>query len=73
MLQDYVRDALLMTNSRIGYVYLLDEDLKVRWGACADAKPEEEEALYRGVGVLLNRLNKTKAGNVGTGNKGGKK
>lgn len=45
-----------MTNNRIGYVYLLDEELKVRWGACADAKPEEEEALYRGVGVLLNRL-----------------
>lgn len=54
-----------MTNSRIGYVYLLDEDLKVRWGACADAKPEEEEALFRGVGVLLNRLNEGGKAKVG--------
>lgn len=44
-----------MTNSRIGYVYLVDENLKIRWAACADAKEEEEEALVRCVGVLLNR------------------
>lgn len=44
-----------MTNSRIGYVYLVDENLKVRWAACADAKEEEEEALIRCTGVLLNR------------------
>ncbi len=44
-----------MTNSRIGYIYLVDENLKIRWAACADAKEEEEEALTRCVGVLLNR------------------
>ena len=44
-----------MTNSRIGYVYLVDENLKVRWAACADAKEEEKEALIRCTGVLLNR------------------
>jgi len=44
-----------MTNSRIGYVYLVDENLKVRWAACADAKEEEEEALIRCARVLLNR------------------
>jgi ATPase complex subunit ATP10 len=44
-----------MTNSRIGYVYLVDENLKIRWAACADAKEEEEEALIRCTGVLLDR------------------
>jgi len=44
-----------MTNSRIGYVYLVDENLKIRWAACSDAKKEEEEALIRCAGVLLNR------------------
>jgi ATPase complex subunit ATP10 len=44
-----------MTNSRIGYVYLVDENAKIRWAACADAKEEEEEALIRCAGVLLNR------------------
>ncbi|KAI0064422.1 hypothetical protein BV25DRAFT_1990151 [Artomyces pyxidatus] len=52
---EYVREQLGMINSRIGYVYLVDEKLRVRWAACADAKEEEEEALIRGVGVLLKR------------------
>ncbi len=45
-----------MTNSRIGYVYLVDENIKVRWAACAFAKEEEEEALIRCTGVLVKRL-----------------
>jgi ATPase complex subunit ATP10 len=44
-----------MTNSRIGYVYLVDENLKIRWAACADAKEEEEKALFRCTRVLLDR------------------
>ena len=54
-IQEYVREPLGMINSRIGYVYLVDENLKIRWAACADAKKEEEEALIRCAGVLLNR------------------
>jgi ATPase complex subunit ATP10 len=50
-----VREPLGMTSSRIGYVYLVDENLKIRWAACADAKEEEEEALIRCVGVLVRR------------------
>jgi ATPase complex subunit ATP10 len=53
--QEYVREPLGMTNSRIGYVYLVDENLKIRWAACADAMEEEEEALVCCTGVLLNR------------------
>jgi len=49
-----------MTNARIGYVYLLDHNLKIRWAGCADAKTEEQEALLRCVGVLLKRLEATK-------------
>jgi len=55
---EYVREALGMVNKHIGYVYLLDERLRVRWAACGDAKPEETEALRTSVGVLLNRLHK---------------
>lgn len=53
--QEYLREPLGMTNSRIGYVYLVDQNLKVRWAACADAKEEEELALIRCAGVLLGR------------------
>jgi len=55
---EYVREQLGMTNSKVGYVYLIDENLKVRWGGCADAMAEETQALENCTGVLLNRLEK---------------
>lgn len=55
---EYVRDQLGMTNSKVGYVYLIDENLKVRWGGCADAMAEETQALETCTGVLLKRLEK---------------
>ncbi|KAF5381328.1 hypothetical protein D9615_008389 [Tricholomella constricta] len=56
---EYVRDALGMTNSKVGYVYLVDENLKIRWGGCADATPEEAMSLETCTGVLLKRAEKT--------------
>lgn len=58
---EYVRDPLGMTNSKVGYVYLIDENLKVRWGGCADATKKEAESLERCTGVLLKRLEEIKA------------
>ena len=42
---EYVREALGMANSRVGYVYLIDENLKIRWGGCADPTIEEIQSL----------------------------
>ena len=58
---EYVRDPLGMTNSKVGYVYLIDENLKVRWGGCADATAKEAESLERCTGVLLKRLEEIQA------------
>ncbi|KAI6029572.1 hypothetical protein PISMIDRAFT_9279 [Pisolithus microcarpus 441] len=55
---EYVREALGMTNKHVGYVYLVDENLKVRWAGCADAKVEETRALEQCTGVLISRLGK---------------
>ncbi|KAI6148539.1 ATPase assembly factor ATP10 [Pisolithus tinctorius] len=55
---EYVREPLGMTNKHVGYVYLVDENLKVRWAGCADAKVEETRALEQCTGVLINRLQK---------------
>ncbi|OCH86764.1 hypothetical protein OBBRIDRAFT_760790 [Obba rivulosa] len=52
---DYVRDDLGMTNRHIGYIYLVDEQCRVRWAGCADPRPEEMEALRVCAGVLLKR------------------
>ncbi|KIL59466.1 hypothetical protein M378DRAFT_131521 [Amanita muscaria Koide BX008] len=53
---EYVREALGMTNSRVGYVYLIDENLRIRWGGCADPTIEEIQSLENCAGVLLKRL-----------------
>lgn len=53
---EYLRDPLGMTNSKVGYVYLVDENLKIRWGGSADATLEEARSLEGCTGVLLQRL-----------------
>ena len=67
---EYVRDPLGMTNSKVGYVYLIDENLKVRWGGCADATLKEAESLERCTGVLLNRLAEIQAQGLKGASKG---
>ncbi|KAI6043922.1 ATPase assembly factor ATP10 [Pisolithus marmoratus] len=55
---EYVREPLGMINKHVGYVYLVDQNLKIRWGGCADAKVEETRALEQCTGVLISRLEK---------------
>ncbi|KAG1776363.1 ATPase assembly factor ATP10 [Suillus placidus] len=55
---EFVREQLGMVNKHVGYVYLVDDNLKVRWAGCADAKVEETNALEQCTGVLLSRLAK---------------
>jgi ATPase complex subunit ATP10 len=52
---EYLREPLGMSNAYIGYTFLVDEELRVRWAACGDAMPEEAEGLERCVGLLLER------------------
>ena len=55
---DYVREAMGLVNSKVGYVYLLDEKVRIRWAGCAQAMPEETRSLLSCTRVLLNRLEK---------------
>jgi mitochondrial ATPase complex subunit ATP10 len=52
---EYIREPLGMTNQYIGYTFLVDKELRVRWGACGDPMPEEAAGLERCVGLLLDR------------------
>ncbi|KAF8903324.1 hypothetical protein CPB84DRAFT_1774569 [Gymnopilus junonius] len=47
---------MVTTNSQVGYVYLIDENLRVRWGGSADATLQEAQSLESCTGVLLTRL-----------------
>lgn len=45
-----------MANKHVGYLFLVDQDLKIRWAGCGFADLEEEEALRKCSRVLLERL-----------------
>jgi len=53
---EYLREPLGLTNKHVGFVYLLDENLRIRWAGCGFARPEEQESLVKCTGVLLKRL-----------------
>lgn len=47
-----VKQSLGIANGKVGYVYLVDEDCKIRWAACGEAAEGENEGLARGVRKL---------------------
>jgi ATPase complex subunit ATP10 len=49
-----VKDSLAMANDRVGNVYLLDENCKIRWTGCGDAWDEEKESLAKGIRKLVS-------------------
>ena len=55
---EYFREPLGMNNKHIGFVYLLDANLKVRWAGGGLALPSEAESLKRCAKVLLDRMEK---------------
>ncbi|KAL1949056.1 hypothetical protein VTO73DRAFT_10862 [Trametes versicolor] len=55
---EYLREPLGIANRHVGYVYLVDPKLKIRWAGCADPKAEEIAALRTCTSVLLDRSTK---------------
>ncbi|KAL4874821.1 ATP10 protein-domain-containing protein [Aspergillus karnatakaensis] len=52
-LDDGLKEAIGLMNSKVGYVYLLDENCRIRWAGSGPAEPEEQEALNNGVRRLI--------------------
>lgn len=52
-LTDDVRDAMGLLNSQVGYVYLLDQQCKIRWAGSAHAWDGEVASLNTGIKKLL--------------------
>ena len=50
-------------NKHLGFVYLVDENAKIRWAGCGYALAEEQLALMTSTRVLLERL-REKTGEV---------
>lgn len=52
-LNDGLKEAIGMMNSKVGYVYLLDENCRIRWAGSGPAEPAELETLNNGVRKLI--------------------
>lgn len=52
-ISDEVREAIGMLNSKVGYVYLLDSECRIRWAGSGYAESHERTGLVRGLQRLL--------------------
>lgn len=52
-LTEGLRESIGMMNSKVGYVYLLDENCRIRWAGSGPAEEAELEALNAGVRKLI--------------------
>lgn len=50
---DVMKEAIGMLNDKIGYVYLVDTESRIRWAGSAEAEPGERESLVRGLTRLI--------------------
>ena len=48
-----MREALGVGNGKVGYIYLIDGQCRVRWAGSGRAETGEKEGLVRGVGRLV--------------------
>ncbi|KAH7035308.1 ATP10 protein-domain-containing protein [Microdochium trichocladiopsis] len=55
---DEIRESLGLLNSKVGYVYLVDRECRIRWAGSADAEEHEREGLARSVQRLLEEAGK---------------
>jgi len=47
-----IKQSIAMFNSRVGHVYLVDQDCKIRWAANGNSNPEERATIAK----VVNRL-----------------
>lgn len=48
-----IRDAIGLLNSKVGYTYLLDGNVRIRWAGSGVAEGDEKEGLVKGVRRLI--------------------
>lgn len=52
-LSEVMKEALGLLNDKVGYVYLVDTECKIRWAGSAIAKGYEKESMVRGLRRLV--------------------
>ena len=59
---DEIREEIGVLNQKVGYVYLVDGDCKIRWASSGACGPEEKESLNKGTRRLVEELQNKKLG-----------
>ncbi|KAF3762291.1 hypothetical protein M406DRAFT_264458 [Cryphonectria parasitica EP155] len=57
-ISDDIRESIGYLNSKVGYVYLVDGDCKLRWAGSGPAQPDEVQSLTKGLAKLLDEMKK---------------
>jgi hypothetical protein len=60
-----LKEPLGISNKHVGYTYLVDQNLKIRWAGCGFAERSENEGLRRALGVLMGRWQEQKGKQTG--------
>ncbi|KAK2065143.1 ATP10 protein [Colletotrichum caudatum] len=55
---DEISESIGYLNSKVGYVYLVDNLCRIRWAASGPARPEERDSLVKGMKLVLHEWNK---------------
>ncbi|KAF2228745.1 mitochondrial ATPase complex subunit ATP10, partial [Viridothelium virens] len=50
---DQIRESIGLLNSKVGYVYLVDVDCKIRWAGSGPSWPEERETIVKGLQKMI--------------------
>ena len=61
-ISDEIRDAVGLLNSKVGYVYLLDGDCRIRWASSGPAEGDEKDGLVKGARRLIEEAQGKKTG-----------
>lgn len=55
-ISDEIRETIGLLNSKVGYVYLVDKDCRIRWAASGPSDLEERQGLVKGVQRLVDEM-----------------
>ncbi|KXJ95797.1 ATP10 protein-domain-containing protein [Microdochium bolleyi] len=59
-ISEEIKESIGLLNSKVGYVYLVDGNCRIRWAGSADAEDHEREGLAKSVQRLLDEAKSKK-------------
>jgi mitochondrial ATPase complex subunit ATP10 len=59
-LTEEIRDAIGLLNSKVGYIYLLDRNCRIRWAGSGVCEGDEKDGLVRSARRLIEEANQRK-------------